>query len=70
MLLLLHSLAERLVRVFREMVNFTILAGGYTTFIGTYLFNSDAGTLSLLNTYPTGNDPSWITAHPTNSSII
>ncbi|KAF7977386.1 hypothetical protein HWV62_4001 [Athelia sp. TMB] len=52
------------------MVNFTIIAGGYTTFIASYLFNSDTNAVSLLNTYPTGTDPSWIIGHPTNESIL
>ncbi|CDO70095.1 hypothetical protein BN946_scf184806.g22 [Trametes cinnabarina] len=52
------------------MVNFTILAGGYSTFIATYLFNSDANTLSLLGQFPTGQNPSWIDLHPTNKSIL
>ncbi|KAH9849368.1 putative isomerase YbhE [Lenzites betulinus] len=52
------------------MVNFTILAGGYSTFIATYLFNSDANTLSLLGQSPTGQNPSWIDLHPTNKSIL
>ncbi|KAL1944023.1 hypothetical protein VTO73DRAFT_3841 [Trametes versicolor] len=52
------------------MVNFTILAGGYSTFIATYLFNSDANTLSLLSQSPTGQNPSWIDLHPTNKSIL
>lgn len=52
------------------MVNFTILAGGYSTFIATYLFNSDANTLSLLSQSPTGPNPSWIDLHPTNKSIL
>ncbi|KAH9896867.1 putative isomerase YbhE [Cubamyces lactineus] len=52
------------------MVNFTILAGGYSTFIATYLFNSDAGTLSLVSQSPTGQNPSWIDLHPTNKSIL
>ncbi|KAI0646305.1 putative isomerase YbhE [Trametes meyenii] len=52
------------------MVNFTILAGGYSTFIATYLFNSDASTLSLVGQNPTGQNPSWIDLHPTNKSIL
>ncbi|EPQ51347.1 putative isomerase YbhE [Gloeophyllum trabeum ATCC 11539] len=52
------------------MVNFTILAGGYTAFVASYLFDSDASTLSLLNQSPTGPSPSWITLHPFNSSIL
>ncbi|KAH8103373.1 putative isomerase YbhE [Cristinia sonorae] len=52
------------------MVNFTILAGGYTSFIASYLFNSDTSSLTLLNQSPTGQNPSWITQHPTNKSIL
>ncbi|KAE9390085.1 putative isomerase YbhE [Gymnopus androsaceus JB14] len=46
------------------MVNFSILAGGYNTFIATYLLDSTAAP-RWLNT-------SWISPHPTNaaSSII
>ncbi|OCH93156.1 putative isomerase YbhE [Obba rivulosa] len=52
------------------MVNFTILAGGYTSFVASYLFNSETNALSLLNTSPTGDNPSWIALHPTNKSIL
>jgi 6-phosphogluconolactonase (cycloisomerase 2 family) len=52
------------------MVNFTILAGGYTSFVASYLFNSKAGSLTLLSQSPTGSNPSWITSHPTNSNIL
>ncbi|CDO70096.1 hypothetical protein BN946_scf184806.g23 [Trametes cinnabarina] len=52
------------------MVNFTILAGGYTTFVASYLFNSDTNALTLLNQSPTGANPSWISLHPTNKSIL
>ncbi|TCD69333.1 hypothetical protein EIP91_008089 [Steccherinum ochraceum] len=52
------------------MVNFTILAGGYTSFVASYLFNSDTSSLTLLNRSPTGANPSWITLHPTNKSIL
>jgi hypothetical protein len=52
------------------MVNFTILAGGYTNFVASYLFNTDTNALSLLNTSPTGANPSWIVGHPTNQSIL
>ncbi|KAI0313954.1 putative isomerase YbhE [Amylostereum chailletii] len=51
------------------MVNFTILAGGYSAFIASYLFDSDARELTLLGQSPSDN-PSWITLHPTNSSIL
>ncbi|EPQ50586.1 hypothetical protein GLOTRDRAFT_141401 [Gloeophyllum trabeum ATCC 11539] len=52
------------------MVNFTILAGGYTAFVASYLFNSDACTLTLLNQSPTGPNVSWITPHPFNPNIL
>ena len=52
------------------MVNFTILAGGYATFIATYLFDSDAGSLSLASQSPSGTNPSWIALHPTNQSVL
>jgi 6-phosphogluconolactonase (cycloisomerase 2 family) len=52
------------------MVNFTILAGGYTSFVASYLFNSEAGSLTLLSQSPTGPSPSWIESHPTNNSIL
>ncbi|KAI0821489.1 putative isomerase YbhE [Irpex lacteus] len=52
------------------MVNFTILAGGYSSFVASYLFNSDASSLSILNQSPTGPNPSWISLHPTNKSIL
>ncbi|KAI0717390.1 putative isomerase YbhE [Cerioporus squamosus] len=52
------------------MVNFTILAGGYTSFVVSYLFNSDSNALSVLNQSPTGANPSWISLHPTNKSVL
>lgn len=52
------------------MVNFTIIAGGYTSFIATYIFNSDANVLTLAGQSQTGDNPSWIALHPTNNSIL
>ena len=52
------------------MVNFTILAGGYATFVVSYLFDSDNNALTVLNQSPTGANPSWIALHPTNKSIL
>ncbi|KAI0260749.1 Lactonase, 7-bladed beta-propeller-domain-containing protein [Gloeopeniophorella convolvens] len=52
------------------MVNFTILAGGYATFVASYLFNTDTSTLTLLNQSPTGANPSWISPDSVNSSIL
>ncbi|KAF7369147.1 putative isomerase YbhE [Mycena venus] len=52
------------------MVNFTILAGGFASFIATYVFDSDANTLTLTQQTETGTNPSWIASHPTNLSIL
>ncbi|KAH8109447.1 putative isomerase YbhE [Phellopilus nigrolimitatus] len=52
------------------MVNFTLLAGGYTSFVSTYVFNSDTNVLSLTGQSTTGANPSWIALHPTNKSIL
>jgi 6-phosphogluconolactonase (cycloisomerase 2 family) len=53
------------------MVNFTILAGGLTSsFVTTYLFNAHASTLTILGNSPTGPNSSWISAHPTNATIL
>ncbi|KAG6886382.1 hypothetical protein C0992_004298 [Termitomyces sp. T32_za158] len=52
------------------MVKFTILAGGFAQFIATYLFDSEAGSLTLVKQNPTGENPSWIASHPKNSSIL
>jgi len=52
------------------MVNYTILAGGYTTFVISYLFNSEAGALTIQSNSTTGENPSWIALHPTNNTIL
>lgn len=52
------------------MVNFTIIAGGFTSFMATYLFNSDTNSLSLFKKDTTGPDVGWIASHPTNLSIL
>ncbi|KAF9044259.1 Lactonase, 7-bladed beta-propeller-domain-containing protein [Panaeolus papilionaceus] len=52
------------------MVNLTILAGGFSTFIATYIFNSDTATLTLTKRTETGPSPSWIASHPTNLSVL
>ncbi|KAF8066669.1 Lactonase, 7-bladed beta-propeller-domain-containing protein [Lyophyllum atratum] len=52
------------------MVKFTILAGGFSQFIATYLFDSDASSLTLVKQSQTGENPSWIASHPQNSSIL
>ncbi|KAF8235215.1 putative isomerase YbhE [Tricholoma matsutake] len=52
------------------MVKFTILAGGFSSFIASYLFDSDASTLTLVTQTQTGENPSWIASHPQNTSIL
>ncbi|KAJ6618120.1 putative isomerase YbhE [Mycena sp. CBHHK59/15] len=52
------------------MVNFTIFAGGYDVFIASYIFNSLTSSLTLQAKYPSGTNPSWITPHPSNKSIL
>ncbi|KAI0050553.1 putative isomerase YbhE [Auriscalpium vulgare] len=52
------------------MVNFTILAGGYSTFVASYAFNTDISSLTLQSQSTTGANPSWIALHPTNNSVL
>lgn len=51
------------------MVKFTILAGGFTSFIATYLFDSDANSIVLLGESKTGPNASWISPHPTENIL-
>ena len=53
-----------------KMVNFTILAGGFSTFIATYVFNNDTSTLTIIDQTTTGENPSWIASHPNNASVL
>ena len=52
------------------MVQFKILAGGFTSFIAGYVFDSDASTLTLTSQTETLGAPSWIVGHPTNKAIL
>jgi len=52
------------------MVSHIIFAGGYDVFIAAYLFNTATSSLTLTGKYPSGANPSWITPHPTNKSIL
>ncbi|KAL0958790.1 hypothetical protein HGRIS_014111 [Hohenbuehelia grisea] len=52
------------------MVKFTIFAGGYSSFIASYLFNTDTQSLSFVSQYQTGLNPSWLSTHPTNSNVL
>ncbi|KAH8823151.1 Lactonase, 7-bladed beta-propeller-domain-containing protein [Flagelloscypha sp. PMI_526] len=52
------------------MVQFNILAGGFSTFIASYIFDSDANTLSLTKQSETGGNPSWLVPSPINPKVI
>jgi 6-phosphogluconolactonase (cycloisomerase 2 family) len=52
------------------MVSFKILAGGWATYVVTYLFNSDTNELTLQSKSQTGSSPSWLTSHNSNPSIV
>jgi len=52
------------------MVALTMLAGGFVNFIATYLFDSDAKTLTLLAQNPTGPSPSWIERYAVDPSFL
>lgn len=54
------------------MVNFTILAGGFSSFIATYIFDPDSATLSLIkqSDITPGVNPSWLALNQQNSSIL
>jgi len=52
------------------MVNFTILAGSYTTFIRAFSFDVESSALSLLSQSPAGSNPSWIALNPLNHSAL
>ncbi|KAF9269076.1 putative isomerase YbhE [Marasmius fiardii PR-910] len=53
------------------MVSFTFLAGGYDTFIATYLFNPANASLTVSGRFEGGTlNCSWIGGHPTNNSVL
>ncbi|KAH6913245.1 Lactonase, 7-bladed beta-propeller-domain-containing protein [Coprinopsis sp. MPI-PUGE-AT-0042] len=52
------------------MVNFTILAGGFTSFIATYVLDTDTGSLTLTKQNPSGDSASWIALHPTDPTTL
>ncbi|KAF8643475.1 hypothetical protein AX16_009031 [Volvariella volvacea WC 439] len=51
-------------------MKYTILTGGFTTFIGTLVFDSVHNTLSVTQKTTTNNNPSWIATHPENSRVL
>lgn len=52
------------------MVNFTIFTGGYTSYILTYLFNSETSSLTFVANTTTGPDPSWLTLNTKDRSLF
>lgn len=54
------------------MSTYKILVGSYTSVISTLLFSPKANppSLTITSTSPAGTNPSWISLHPTNSSIL
>lgn len=52
------------------MSSFTILGGGYDAFIASYTFTPDNASLVLRSTYPSGQNPSWISLNPTNTNVL
>ena len=52
------------------MVNFTILAGGYSSFIASYLFNPEAGVLQYTGQSETNANPSWIEVGLTDPNVL
>jgi hypothetical protein len=53
------------------MVNFTILAGGYSAFITTLLFQTfPESKLTVVSKSTTIENPIWLQLCPTNASIL
>ncbi|KAF7292658.1 Isomerase YbhE [Mycena indigotica] len=52
------------------MVKFTLYTGGYTSFIVSYLFDTQTSALTYLQTIPTSANPSWLKQHPTDNNVI
>lgn len=52
------------------MSAFTILVGGYTSMITALSFTPGSTSLSTLSTSYAGINPTWITTHPTNKSVL
>ena len=52
------------------MVKLNILAGGSLNFIASYLFDSDAKSLALVQKNPSGMNPTWIEKSIVNPTIL
>jgi 6-phosphogluconolactonase (cycloisomerase 2 family) len=49
---------------------YTILAGGYTSFIASYKFTPSTGTLKYISQSNSNQNPSWIAQHPTLKNVL
>ncbi|KAJ7810470.1 hypothetical protein B0H13DRAFT_2243446 [Mycena leptocephala] len=52
------------------MVKFTLYTGGYTSFVVSYLFDTQTASLTYLDTIKTSQNLSWLTQHPHNPNLI
>lgn len=50
-------------------MNYRILVASYSDEIITLNFNSDSGSLSVINSVTVGHHPSWITPHESDTSV-
>lgn len=53
-----------------NMVNFTIIAGGYTAALSVFSFNSETTKLSLVGTPSGGDQPGWVQVGPDHKSLF
>ncbi|KAF8608340.1 3-carboxy-cis,cis-mucoante lactonizing enzyme [Ceratobasidium sp. AG-I] len=49
---------------------FTLLVGGYSSLITSVSFDPSLSNLTVLSTSDSGANPSWITTHPLNCSVL
>ncbi|KAF8608339.1 putative isomerase YbhE [Ceratobasidium sp. AG-I] len=49
---------------------FTLLVGGTGSVITSVMFNTSSSNLTVLGTSDSGANPTWITTHPLNSSVL
>lgn len=49
---------------------FLILVGSFTSYISAIRFNPSASSLTYVTQTAVGSGPSWLTLHPSNSSIV
>ena len=49
---------------------YTIFVGAYDDHITTLKFDPTAGTLEVTGKTPAGSNPSWLTTHPINKTLV